>query len=175
MTFEELNARAIEIAEHASQLSSAAGDEYIRAHTRDFPDGIRLLIITMSSKNADERRHASTKINIATSIQRDDRKQSQKILTLSVQLGLAIFVIALILVFVFPDLRPAQWFTVRLLLIIGACLFSNLFSGALNVKGTIGRFAIAATAGFAVFVLTYFFNPPSLPPVESPKTQATAP
>lgn len=174
MTPEELNAKAMKVATQAAQLSPKEGDQFIRDNTQDFPDGIKALLLTISAQRAEEKRNSEAKLKMATSNNRHERSHSMKILNKSTSIGIGLIVVALTLLFAFPHLTPAQWFGIRLMLVIAVCLLSNLLSGALNVKGNVGRFAIAATAGFAMFVILYFWNPPSLPPVEQP-VKAEAP
>ena len=169
MNLREADARAKDIAERAALLSPDEGDRLIREETKDFPAGMRSLLLAQSAKYAEVKRMNEQ------SNQGEMQRFAMKLQKWGFWAGFGSFLIALILVFVFPKITPAQWWVIRVMLCLSGACISAAFSGVINVKGTIGVFAISAAGGFGIFILTFFFNPPSLDPVEKAPVKVQAP
>ncbi|MFH1499916.1 MAG: hypothetical protein ABII82_19060 [Verrucomicrobiota bacterium] len=181
----DLDGVAKRIADEASLMSPQEGDAHIRQQTKDFPEGIRALLLTMSSHMAEQSRTAAAVL--AASLASNDLmhhnlneeraeagtdKLVQKLKEHGFYAGLIGFLVCLVLVFVMAPLNPTQWWVIRVLMCMCGALVSTAFCGFLNVKARIGVLAMAAGGGFGIFVITYFFNPPSLPPVEAGADQS---
>jgi hypothetical protein len=61
--------------------------------------------------------------------------------------------------FSFEYLSPSRHFLLMWLLPIASGFACGCFSGSLKVSGPVGSFLIAATGGFAVWLLSYYLLP----------------
>lgn len=179
MTPDEADAAATQIAEEAARLSPEEGDRLIREQTKDFPSGLRTLLLTQSSKLAEHKRLSDAQLSIEErrgesltekmAAQARDHGRREAVGAFrrkTFWVGVVGILISVVLVFSFSQMNAQQWFTLRLMLSGSVALVSYAFAGSIGVEGRIGAYVISAAGGFAVFCLTYLVNPPPLPPIE---------
>ena len=152
------NRKAKRIAERAALLPPREGDRLIRAETRDFPEGMRQLLMMYSAKLAEQIR-----------IERGVTARATMTEATSVHLKLAGFVIGvaalaavLILIVWIPAPTAAQWWIFRFVASLGGAGFTTALSGFLELRARWHVLLLVASGGFAVFCLTYLWNPPAL-------------
>jgi len=75
----------------------------------------------------------------------------------------AVFLILGLLIAVFKsNLSPTAKWIIRVMVALGAGFLSAGLLGFIDVGGSIPGWTIQAGGGFAIFVLVYLLNPPSL-------------
>ncbi len=70
---------------------------------------------------------------------------------------------AIYFTFTISPLSEIQIFVIRSILSIGLAMLGFLIPGLLNVESRFNRFHIKATGAFALFIIVWLVNPPSLP------------
>jgi hypothetical protein len=160
ITAEEANRRAKQIAERAALLPPTEGDRLIRAETKDFPDGIRQLLMMYSAKLAEQIR-----IERRPATRRKSRTESSnpQLKVAGFVTGVAALATVVILIVQIPAPTAPQWWVFRFVASLGGAGFTTALCGFLELKTRWHVLALVAGGGFAVFCLTYLWNPPALP------------
>jgi hypothetical protein len=158
ITIEAANVKAKRLAERAALLPPEEGDRLIRMETKDFPDGIRQLLMTFSAKLAEQIRLERGRTQRETA----PDAANPNLKTAGFIIGVAALTSVLTLVVFIPTPTPPQWWVFRFVASLGGAGFTTALCGFLELRAKWHVLAVVAGGGFAVFCLTYLWNPPAL-------------
>jgi len=90
---------------------------------------------------------------------------SSKSTITQIVIGLIFSIVTGYLLFIFPNLNGMQYFFCRVLLSLGITLIGSAFlEGTVKINWTIRKaLSVKAFGWIAIFLLLYYFNPPSAP------------
>lgn len=162
MTFKEIEAMAKELADRAILLSPENGDKLIRSEALKFPEGIKRLLLQDSARFAEQKRIFSTMAKHTKELAEASRNHTLKVW--GARVGVGGLLLALLVVLIIPHPSTPQMIVIRLIAAMGAAGFASVLTGFLEIKAKWGILVIIGGGGFAVFWLTYFYNPPAVTP-----------
>ena len=90
---------------------------------------------------------------------------SRNLTITQIVIGLVIVIAIGSLIFIYPNLTGMQYFLCRVSLSLGITLIGSAFlEGTVKINWTISRvLSVKAFGWIAIFLLLYYFNPPSAP------------